>query len=143
MFGVRGVVVADGDEGEKLKSEGEIGRSWRRRCREKEEEGGFDEWRGPLSVTDAMANYSWSALRCTAGGAYIVLSGRRISLHPPFASRGEISAERATSSSFWVCCAIQQNHVNGVRLCRPGLNRSPREKAETLYPPRRWVFNGF
>lgn len=53
-----------------------------------------DEWRrgvmngGPLSVTDGMANYSWSALQCTAGGAYSVLSGRRISLHPPFALRG-------------------------------------------------------
>lgn len=30
---------------------------------------------GPLSVTDAMANYSWSPLRCTAGGADSVLSG--------------------------------------------------------------------
>lgn len=40
-----------------------------------------------LSVTDAMANYSLSALRCAAGGACSVLSGRRISPHPPFALR--------------------------------------------------------
>lgn len=28
---------------------------------------------GPHSVTDATANYSWSALRCTAGGANSVV----------------------------------------------------------------------
>lgn len=72
---------------------------------ERERERKRDEWKGeegvvmnggPLSVTDAMANYSWSTLRCTAGGADTVLSGQRISLHPPFALRGEITAQCTT-----------------------------------------------
>ena len=78
---------------------GKWGRDWselaaRGRGARRTEEGW---WMEGLSVTDAMANYSLSALRCTAGGACSVLSGRRISLHPPFALRSrKITAECTT-----------------------------------------------
>lgn len=43
---------------------------------------------GPSSVTGAMANYSRSALRCTAGGAGSFEWPENIP--PPFALRGEL-----------------------------------------------------
>lgn len=120
--------VEEGGEGG-TKAWGEIGK-WGRDWSELATKGQRDEWRkdegggvmngGPSSVTDAMANYSWSALQCTAGGADSVLSGQRISLiHLHWEEKSLHNLEQ-----LWGFVWFSKTTFNVVHHCRPRPHQS-------------------